>query len=72
VDAEHLIGVGPVAQRPETGARRQALELGDSVFAGILGVDALAGAEADGAAGDGDDLVGEALDVDLDAARSLV
>ena len=72
MDAEHLLGIRPMVQRTEAGARRQALEFGDGIFAGILGMDALAGAEADGATGDGDDLVGEALDVDLDASRLRV
>ena len=72
MDAEEARGVGPGADRAEAGARRQALEPVDRVFAGILGVDALARGEADGAAGDGHDLVGEAADVDLDAAGRLV
>src|SRR5258708_7000940 len=72
MDAEESRGIGPMLDGAEAGVGGEVLELHRAVFAGIFGVDALAGAEADGASGHHHDLIREAPDINLDAAFRYV
>src|SRR5439155_21735769 len=72
VHAEQLRGVGPGRDRLEAGAGGEPPEIGDRVFVRVLGMDQLAGGEAKAASGHAGDLVGEALDVQLDPPLRVV
>src|SRR5690348_3892756 len=68
MDAEELGLVGPAARRTIAGANRELAEAGNTVFAGILGVDPLALGEAEAPSRHGHDLVRAAANEDLDLA----
>src|SRR5437764_10788600 len=70
--AEQLRGVGPGLDGLEAGAGGEPPEIGDRVFVRVLGMDQLAGGEAKAASSHAGDLVGEALDVQLDPPLRLV
>src|SRR5688572_7998838 len=72
MQAEEPVGIGPGFDRSPAGGAGKRLELRYRVFVGVLGVDALAAREAEIAPEHTHALVGEAHDIDLDAARILV
>src|SRR5471032_808448 len=53
VHAEEIRRVGPTRRRAEAGGASEIAALGDRVFIGIFGMDALAFGEVEAAAGDG-------------------
>src|SRR5579872_623185 len=71
-DAEKPLRVGPALVHLEPGLERQAGELVEAVFVGIFGMNAFALGKGDAPAGHRHDLIGKALEIDLDAAFRLV
>src|SRR5262245_52643960 len=70
--AEQIVLIGPHSQRLPAGGAGEVVELTDRVFVGVLGVDALAGAEVEGAAQDAHHLPAQAPEVHLDTALARV